>query len=421
MGRGFSDFIRQALVLAIGVLFSAFLIFALLNILSNLLGVDFVWDDFVLNLTSELIGILAVIFIIDRLRFVQSEISLRESLLRRAAGTANEIAKSAIDELKLTGYIDRGILRGRDFSGANLQGVMLEGADLRCAILKNCNLTGAKLSGADLSGTDLSGADLSGAKLVSVTLSNTRFHGAILTESEFKTASQEPSTQSFIVRFKNLFKPQWETNTYVIDESKKTNLGQATFNKAVLISVDLSGFDNLAGCKFENADLTRSNLSGSNLPSSKFFGANLGSVNLTNANLEAADLSEARLRYSKLNGANLAGSTYGGADFYEAELRGTDFRGAKLGVKPELDEDDNQVDYESASFFEAYFDNETILPDGTKYSSSISNETIFRSYGFELEPLLTDSVDEMAEGKNPFRETDLPKSKLATLDYEEDD
>ncbi len=126
---------------------------------------------------------------------------------------------------------------------------------------------------------------------------------------------------------------------------------------------------NLRGAALAKAEMQRANLRGANLTKA-YLGetllksavlaeailheANMRSVILTDADLSGADLSRAYLPQAQLTGAILAGATLHATNFWQADLSGANFhRAAMNGV----------------IFFETRFSEQTILPDGTFWTS----------------------------------------------------
>jgi hemoglobin-like flavoprotein/uncharacterized protein YjbI with pentapeptide repeats len=136
------------------------------------------------------------------------------------------------------------------------------------------------------------------------------------------------------------------------------NLSHANLSKANLIESDLSNA-NLSYANLDNANLSQAKLSGANLSHAKLgfarlSQANLSSTNLSNANLICADLSNANL-----SGANLKDASLSGANLEGAYLTGANLKNAKVS------------DYElSSAFLEG-----AIMPDGSKYKSSVSDRS----------------------------------------------
>ncbi len=110
------------------------------------------------------------------------------------------------------------------------------------------------------------------------------------------------------------------------------------------ITPDLSGIT-LEGSNFSGVDFHNTNLSG----------ANLGRMHLIGANLESANLSRATLTDATLVDANLCGADVSQAKFsactmIRADLKGANFKGI--------------TSWRGAQFVVAYWDEQTIWPDG---------------------------------------------------------
>lgn len=115
-------------------------------------------------------------------------------------------------------------------------------------------------------------------------------------------------------------------------------LQMADLSRARLQEVDLRAW--LEGAKLDEADLQGADLTGANLQKAHFVEANLQEVMLHNANLQ-----EARIWIANLQGADLLAAKLQGANLSYANLQ---------GVK---------------HLSQAYFDKDTILPDGTNRSA----------------------------------------------------
>jgi hypothetical protein len=101
------------------------------------------------------------------------------------------------------------------------------------------------------------------------------------------------------------------------------------------------------------ARLLMANLSGANLRD-----ANLQEVNLWGADLQGADLWGADLRRANLLLANLQGARMRFANLQGANLWGADLQGANL----------LQANLQGARLAEAWFNERTVLPDGTAWT-----------------------------------------------------
>jgi uncharacterized protein YjbI with pentapeptide repeats len=199
------------------------------------------------DLSTELIGAAITTFLFGVLIAIvqQSETNntLKQSLISRAASSNNAVAESAVRELNSYGWLQDGTLTNYNFVNANLQNASLLGA----------NLSYSRFYEADLSGADLGGALLDGTSLRLVEMVRT-----FLGSASLKNAIIE-----------------------------RCNLQEASLNNATLDGAVVSGSD------FQLA----------NLHSGSFNNTNLESSNFSYANLEFADLSGANLVDSIFQGA----------------------------------------------------------------------------------------------------------------------
>ena len=225
--------------------------------------------DYWMNLFTEGIGVLAsigfTVFIIDRLNAKRDQErqtqDLKDRLVREAGSRSNDIAISAVEQLRAKRWLtgDDGLLQGARLHNANLQGADLSVADLpgaglteanlQEAILYVANLPGADLTKANLQRANLAVADLRGAILLAADL-----RGAILAEAYLQEADlTEANLQEAI-------------------------LPEAYLQEAILYAADLRG-----------ADLTEANLQEANL-----YVAYLRGANLTDANLQGVKLPDGK-------------------------------------------------------------------------------------------------------------------------------
>jgi len=92
-----------------------------------------------------------------------------------------------------------------------------------------------------------------------------------------------------------------------------------------------------SGANLSRSNLSRSNLSGADLSRAYLTGADLSRSNLSRAYLTGADLSRAYLSRAyltgaDLSGADLSGANLSGADLSGANLSGSDLSGASLPI-----------------------------------------------------------------------------------------
>ena len=344
------------------------------------------------GLFTEIVGILVTVFVIDGLRSIGTDTEVKKSLLRRAASTSNETAKAAIDELRKTGLINRGVLRGADLSGACLCGAMLENVDL---------------SGVNLENADLSDAYLDGAILVDAKLCRTKFHRTTMVKVQL--AGSDLSRTEF--EKADLTNAVFKRNC--LDKDGPRNLPSAKFIESKLIGVDFSHLKTMQGSTFskcdmrrtvfENCTLERSNFTESDLRKAILTEANLqycdfalcalDDVELQNADLQYTTLTEANLSRANLKQAALDYTTYGGSIFSEAILFGASFVKSKLGV------DTEGKSYAEADFVDAEFDIRTVLPDGNHWNSSV-DEDMFGKFGMRRIRDVSSYMDEYPDNES---------------------
>jgi uncharacterized protein YjbI with pentapeptide repeats len=97
-----------------------------------------------------------------------------------------------------------------------------------------------------------------------------------------------------------------------------------------LVAVDLSGDAFLRNISLPDADLTRANVSGSDMRGAILRGTDLEDATLVFTNLRGADLDRARLNDSDLSSADLSGANLTGVDLSRVILDQADLRNADL-------------------------------------------------------------------------------------------
>lgn len=133
----------------------------------------------------------------------------------------------------------------------------------------------------------------------------------------------------------------------------QANLWRADLRDAELMYGDFQGA-NLHKANLARAKLWEANFADAELMETNLSGANLHHANLQRAKLWDADLRQASLDYADLRGANLRHADLQDALLIHARLHGVEFLGANLaGVR----------------LVNAEFDETTILPDGTKWTT----------------------------------------------------
>jgi uncharacterized protein YjbI with pentapeptide repeats len=108
-----------------------------------------------------------------------------------------------------------------------------------------------------------------------------------------------------------------------------TNLYNSKLHNADLRYADLSN-TYLSGADLTDADLTGADLTGADLNNADLTGANLNGADLRNANLHRADLTDADLTGADLTGADLSGALLFGTNLYYADLSNADLNTAQM-------------------------------------------------------------------------------------------
>jgi hypothetical protein len=162
-GRGFFERIfgrrsgNELTYLAVGIVLGVILSRITALVLTDPAG-------FFQNLIPEFIGIVFTVFVLNRLDANREDRLIRERLLREMHSRYNPVALNAIEELRVLGYLEQGIMRGRDFRGSNWQDANLYQADLAGVNLKNADLRNADLYEANFEGATISPEQLRSAK-----------------------------------------------------------------------------------------------------------------------------------------------------------------------------------------------------------------------------------------------------------------
>lgn len=151
-------------------------------------------NEFLHNLVPEAFGMVFTIFILDRLAKAREQQSIREQLVRRAHSRHNFTALAAVEELRVMGELEKGILSGRSLRGSNWQDCNLYKADLRGVDLTNANLFRADLVLANLQGARITDEQLASADIM---------HGAIMPDgSRYDGRYNLPGDYSYAARSK---------------------------------------------------------------------------------------------------------------------------------------------------------------------------------------------------------------------------
>lgn len=227
---GFYDFLRGSSIVAILLIFGAYL-FAM-----KLL------DDYTTNVFTGLIDVIATVLIIDRLNARRTEQERKEELIFQLGSEDNSTALAAARMLRYKGWLEDGSLMGIHLLRANLQGANLLGADLASAVLWQANLQNAILESINLQDAVLWMANLDSTVLI---------EGANLKRAELGGATFTNSTLIGVdLQYAELTNVNLEATVIIGSKCKKAN-----FEKA-----------NLAGVLLTNSDLEGANFIGSILP-----------------------------------------------------------------------------------------------------------------------------------------------------------
>lgn len=153
--------------------------------------------DLALNVVTEMAGVAFTILVVDALyrrhRQRLETQRLKGQLMREMNSPVNEIARQAVSELAMHGWLDDGTLEGAWLVKANLQEADLWRVNLRAAKLSRANLKHANLDAANLQAAYLWGADLQEAhayevKLQRAVLMEANLRGAILWSAHLQGA-----------------------------------------------------------------------------------------------------------------------------------------------------------------------------------------------------------------------------------------
>jgi hypothetical protein len=162
----------------------------------DLLIVPQYWKYILINLAPELAGIALGVFFIDLLNNLRQNIELKRQLIRQLGSRHNEVADTAVNELRVNGgnlvpenqfspcWVTDGSLDSANLNHANLRDANLRDANLKGAFLRYANLKGADLRDANLYYANLAYANLKGANLAYANLK-----GANLTNANLKGAN----------------------------------------------------------------------------------------------------------------------------------------------------------------------------------------------------------------------------------------
>lgn len=140
-----------------------------------------VLNDFYVNLSSELVGIMITVLLIDTFSAIRQTRQEKESLALQMASPNNMFALEAIRILKSKGWHRDGTLWHRNLHYANLAHADLVEVEFRQSILR-----GANLSDTDCSATHFGHCNLYAVDFENANLTGTVFFGADLSEANLR-------------------------------------------------------------------------------------------------------------------------------------------------------------------------------------------------------------------------------------------
>lgn len=220
------------------------------------------------------------------------------------------LAKTVLKGAKL----NKAVLRGAKCQGANMSSAECHQADCWEAKFENAILSHVQFYKADLTSAVFMGATLNKATFVEAVLTNAKFAGVRLREAEF-TDVDFSETDLTSVSFDGA------TLTRVVFGA--TMPTHATLKGSILVDVDLSGREDLAGQDFSQVKLTNVSFEGSDLSRVRFCNATLTNPVLTDAKLIGANLSGCDLRTVDLRRANLTDALVANVQGLQAGFNGS--------------------------------------------------------------------------------------------------
>ncbi|GAB4526109.1 MAG: hypothetical protein OHK0046_42630 [Anaerolineae bacterium] len=189
---------------------------------------------------------------------------------------------------------------------------------------------------------------------------STEMVGAIVTGGLFILLVQGAETREAVLELvARLSSNNPTVASAALEEARgKGWLEDGTLNGADLEDANLSGQD-LQWGQFTRARLDRADLSSAELWRTVFHQADFWEANLQDVQATEANFSLAQFQYTDLRGADLSHAELRGAYFQSADLRGTDLGLANIEFA--------YIDTQEVGFV-TVFDDNTILPDGTKWT-----------------------------------------------------
>lgn len=192
-------------------LFLAFLLIALafavyyvgyLNEHGSPINLSVVLSDFYTNLSSELIGIVITVILVDVLAAVRQQHNERDNLVLQVASPINMFAVEAIRILDNKGWHRDGTLWHKNLHNANLANANLREFDFRGSILDRADLSDTDLSATNfrrsgLRSVNFKNAYMVGTALLGADLSHANLEGATLVEVHFDNDTILPDGSSW--------------------------------------------------------------------------------------------------------------------------------------------------------------------------------------------------------------------------------
>jgi len=196
-------------------------------------------------------------------------------------------------------------LRGAQMTEANLSEAQLEGAELSSSILNNSTLTSARLEGAILANANLNEADLRFAKMQNSTLSGANMHRAKISSVDLEGANLKGALMN-------------EADLTGVN-IKNSVLELAELNGAILVQ------SNIEDCFAEHIQMTKVDLSNSNISRINAALSELSATNLSHSKMRDVDF-----KFSNMREIDLNFSTVDKSSFYATDMKGAIFTGAQL-------------------------------------------------------------------------------------------
>jgi uncharacterized protein YjbI with pentapeptide repeats len=284
---------------------------------------------------------------------------IKTDLLRAKLIQANLIDANLSHAILIEAELEKANLRSAnlnntDFSFASLCGADLSGANLTNANFKYANLHGSIINEATriepkwnqiwrISNQGARGLNLTGADLIGANLQHTDLSGIQLNNAALKGVNLRKANLSYADLSGADMGIDYESNPRHYRGVVCTDLSEATLLNAKLHNANL-GYANLKSAILNEADLSSANLNN----------VKLGSANLSNANLSCVNLSKANLCKAKLISCNLHKANLSDAKLSNSNMKNADLRGANL----------SNTKLSSVNLRKAYFDKETIFPQG---------------------------------------------------------